>query len=230
MRLRPDELVAGVPARKARDLFRHFHDGIRLEGIADRLRLPEEDAAEVLKNLLEQGFIEPSDNDSLEKGWYDLTAKARAVRNAKFLKPLPRARAEKLVEEAIARCRAANLNGDFTHYVKRLHVFGSYNCDSPDVGDVDLVIEIVPRPGIGNFVGASLERAKALGKRPHSYVDEVMFGWREVLLFVKGRSPYMTFHQENELESDGAAAGAVVLFEADPAEVRESRKTYRARF
>ena len=59
MRLRPDELVAGVPARKARELFRYFHDGIRIEGIADRLRLSKEDAAEVLTNLIEQGFVEP---------------------------------------------------------------------------------------------------------------------------------------------------------------------------
>ena len=144
----------------------------------------------------------------------------------KFLKPLFRARAEKLVKEAIARCREANLNRDFTHYVKRLHVFGSYNSDSPDLGDIDLVIKIEPRPGIGNFVSASSERMKALGKQPHSLADEALFGWREVIRFVKGRSPYLTNHLETELETGGAAAGAVVLFEADPAEVREANKTY----
>ena len=226
MRLRPHEPVAGVPARKARDLFRYFRDGIRVEGVADRLGLSEEDAAGVVRNLLEQGFVEQSDRPTFEEGGYELTNKAHAVANVKFLKPLPRARAAKLVKEAIARCREANLNGDFTHFVKRLHVFGSYNSDVPDLGDVDLVIQIEPRPGIGNFTRASLERAKALGKWPPRYVDELMFGRREVLRFVKGRSPYMTNHQQTELESGGAAARAVLIFEADPAGVREANKTY----
>lgn len=226
MRLKPNEPVAGVPARKARDLFRYFRDGIRIEGIANRLRLSEDDAAEVLRNLREEGFVETSDHDPIEDGWYKLTNKAHAVANVKFLKPLSRARAEKLVKEAIARCREANLNGDFTHYVKRLHVFGSYNSNSPDLGDIDLVIGTEPRPGIGNFVLASSERMKTLGKNPHSLVEEAVFGWREVIRFVKGRSLYFTYHLETELESGGAAAGAVVLFEADPAEVREANKTY----
>jgi hypothetical protein len=39
MRPRPDETVAGVSARKARDLFRYFRDGIHVKGVADRLRL-----------------------------------------------------------------------------------------------------------------------------------------------------------------------------------------------
>lgn len=226
MRLRPDEPVAGLPAHKVRDLFRYFGNGIRVEGIAHRLGLSREDAAEVLKLLLEHGLVEPSGDDPFKEGWYELTIKAGAVANAKFLRPLPRVRAEKLVKETIARCSEANLNGDFTHYVKGLHVFGSYNSESPDLGDVDLVIEIAPRPGIGNVALASSARTKALGKQPRNYGDEIMFGQHEVLRFVKGRSPYMSTHNPTELESGGAAAGAVVLFEADPAGVREANKSY----
>lgn len=56
MRLRPNEPVAGVPARRARDLFRYFRDGIRVEGVADRLGLSEEDAADVLRNFLSRAL------------------------------------------------------------------------------------------------------------------------------------------------------------------------------
>jgi predicted transcriptional regulator len=50
-----------------RDLFRYFRDGIRVEGVADRLRLSEEEAADVLKNLLEQGFVEQSGSPAFEE-------------------------------------------------------------------------------------------------------------------------------------------------------------------
>jgi hypothetical protein len=70
-----------------------------------------------------------------------------------------------------------------------------------------------PRPGIGSVARASSERVRALGTRVRNYGEELLFGKREVQRFVKGRSRYMTNRAETELESGGAAADAVLLFE-----------------
>lgn len=132
--------------------------------------------------------------------------------------------AEKMMSEIVSRCRFVNQNGDLTHYVKRLHVFGSFNTCSNDLGDVDLVIETERRPGIGSVVAASLARLKLSGRSARSYAEELFFGEREVWRLVKAGSRYISIHSTSEL--DDAAANAVVLFEADPGSVRTANKTY----
>jgi predicted nucleotidyltransferase len=214
MRLTPNELVAGVPARQLRDLFRYCHTSVSLELIAERLCVPKPKAAEVLKNLIAEGLVEDGD-----KGGHDLTTKAGAVANARFLKPIPRARADELVKELVARCREANANSAFTHYVRRMHVFGSYNRDTPDLGDVDIIIETAKRPGIGSVIEASEERARVAG-RDMSRWDNRYYGQSEVKRFVKGSSRYLATHSLDDLEMEGVK----VLFEADPADVRHATR------
>jgi hypothetical protein len=48
MRLKPDGLIAGLPAKKIRELFRFYSQGIRAEGIADRLDISQRDAEMLL--------------------------------------------------------------------------------------------------------------------------------------------------------------------------------------
>ena len=39
MRLKSDDLIAGVPARQLRDLLSFYHTGLRVEGVAHRLKI-----------------------------------------------------------------------------------------------------------------------------------------------------------------------------------------------
>lgn len=112
---------------------------------------------------------------------------------------MSRANADRLLAEMIERCKQVNQNGDFVFYVRRLHVFGSYNSDTPDLGDLDVVIETESRPGIGDHVLASRARLMELGKRAANFFQTITFGQSEVLTFVKGRSPYVSIHSPKQL-------------------------------
>jgi hypothetical protein len=210
LRLKSDDLIAGVPARQLRDLLSFYHTGLRVEGVAHRLKIEQGRAAEIIQALVDEEFLEPADS----MGWHGQTAKGAAVQNARFIKPMPRARAEALLTETIERCRAANDNEDFVFYVAKLHVFGSHLSDSPDLGDLDLVVEVEQRPGVNSIVEASKARFQASGRTARSYPEELMYGRREVMRFVKGRSPYLSLHDRNEL-TEGGATAAKVVFEAD---------------
>jgi hypothetical protein len=97
---------------------------------------------------------------------------------------------------------------------RQLHVFGSHLSDSPDLGDLDLVVEVEQRPGVNSIVEASKARFQASGRTARSYPEELMYGRTEVMRFVKGRSPYLSLHDRNEL-TEGGATAAKVVFEAD---------------
>jgi hypothetical protein len=170
------------------------------------------------------GFIEPSKDDPFDAGWYSLRIKAGAISNTKFIKPIPREKAKEILSEIISRCVEVNQNEDLTHYVKRLNVFGSFNTDSKDLGDIDIVIETERRPGIGSIVNTSLARLRLSGRYPRSYAEELFYGEHEVLRLVKARSPNISLH--NSLELEDVASNAVVFFEADPSTVRRASRSY----
>lgn len=73
---------------------------------------------------------------------------------ARFGNPLPRKKAEALLQQAIRNAEAANAEPPTAqlYYVTKLAVFGSFLDESKqELGDLDLAWEIEERPGVENF-------------------------------------------------------------------------------
>lgn len=105
------------------------------------------------EQLFAEGFIESTLEGARPTERMDALARAR------FGKPLPRKKAEALVDKALAAVKALNaLPPDAPYYwVTRLAVFGSYlDAEKLELGDLDLAWEVMERPGMENYVYTSI--------------------------------------------------------------------------
>lgn len=99
------------------------------------------------EQLVSEGFIEPTPEGARPTERMDELARAR------FGKPLPRKKAEALVEKAVAAAKALNALPPEAPYfwVTRVAVFGSYlDAHKLELGDLDLAWEVAERPGVKN--------------------------------------------------------------------------------
>ena len=73
---------------------------------------------------------------------YRLLTKGLAIKNVKFIKPILREKADQLVKELIERIKVLNADDYYIMCVEELYVFGSYNSNSKDCGDIDLAFDL----------------------------------------------------------------------------------------
>jgi predicted nucleotidyltransferase len=125
------------------------------------------------EQLLAEGFIEPTPEGARPTDLMDALARAR------FGKPLPRKKANALVDKAVAAAKALNaLPPEAPYYwITRLAVFGSYlDAQKLELGDLDLAWEVEERPGVRghammaimyNRDGLQTTRAQVCPKGPY---------------------------------------------------------------
>ena len=119
---------------------------------------------------------------------------------------MPRAKAEEIVRNLLARADEINSNDALIFYVQTLHLFGSYLGDTPDLGDVDVAYRLAPRARYkGRVPAASTARAEALGKYEGRFFDQMVFGEREVRSALRRVSPRLSLVEFAELEIMGSA-------------------------
>lgn len=221
MRLQPKTLIAGVPARDLRSAFRHINYGSgSTAGFSEWLKLPKAEMQRVLDELVADGFLcVEDDRFDASKKWYSLTVRGSAVVNAHFVKPMTRARADELVAQIVERCHATNADGELLCYVQEIVVFGSYaDPVSSEFGDLDLVLVLKMRPGIKDrqeLIKLSQARLARSGKSGN-LMEGLYYGEHEVMTLIKGRSPYISIHNADDLK---LANHTKVLFKADSAGV-----------
>lgn len=196
MRVSPTDKIADVSVRAIRDYFRKCGYVSGIDALASGLSISGQAASALHQQLVADGYI--ARDEASDDGGFNLTVKGNALSIAKFLKPISRSRGTELVNELIERAKSVNQNGELTHVVQEIIGFGSYIKDTPDLGDLDLIIKLAPRPGIGDFVNASRVRASASG-RNLGLIQTLAYGQIEVTKLVKGKSPYISLHSETEL-------------------------------
>ena len=91
--------------------------------------------------LLKEGFLEEEARSNGESSLH-LTTKGAALTQAKFIKPIPRHKADVLLKEVVNRAQEVNASTNHLCYVKKIGVFGSYAKGACEVGDLDLYVEI----------------------------------------------------------------------------------------
>jgi hypothetical protein len=178
VRLAITDTVAGYPAREARDFLRSL----------DYQRA--EDDNPLAQALAAEGYLEHAD----PHGWA-ATMKGGGLGNAKFIKPIPRAKAEAIVAEAIERAKAVNADPKrYLYTVKRLRVFGSYLDPTVDLlGDVDIAIETDRNERLdsadpGSFTDLTQKHTYKYGPQSlNTFAAILLWPEREVVQVVKGR-------------------------------------------
>lgn len=148
-------------------------ESAKLYDLAVVLGVSPAEARPAWEQLVAEGFIETTPEGARPTDRMDALARAR------FGKPLPRKKADALVDKAVAAANALNaLPPEAPYYwVTRLAVFGSYlDPEKLELGDLDLAWEVEERPGVWgharmalmyNRDGLQTTRAKVCPKGPY---------------------------------------------------------------
>ena len=153
-------------------------------------------ARALVEHLLKDGMIEVNAQLSGEQVAYQPTIKSNAMRAARSVPRLNRAKAEKLVADFLLNVEEVNAHPDLLHWVTEVRVFGSYLTNSDDLGEIDLAIKKERRPGSDPFSDAYPERL--------------------VARLLKGGSRYISLHGVAELDENSELGGKTVYTFAPP--------------
>ena len=194
MRIKPDEDVAGFPARKIKELLRQSVDFLSARHVTKILDIKTEQAIQLLERLEQCGLLErnpalPNSDD--EQSW-KRTVKGGALANALFSTPVSRQSAEKTMREFLDRVQQVNCSSRFLYRVRKVVVFGSFLSDAPFVGDLDLAVDLCPKEKDSRkhseLIRARANEAASCGRRFRIYVEALRFAEQEVIMFLKARS------------------------------------------
>ena len=157
-------------------------------------RIPDQATAAraLVEQLLKDGMIEVDARFSDCRGQvaYQLTSKGNAMRSARLVPNLNRAKADKLLADFLRSVEEVNARPDLLHWVTEVRVFGSYLTNSDDLGEIDLAIKKERRPASGSFRDAYPERL--------------------VALLLKGGSRYISLHGVVEPDENSEFGGKTV--------------------
>jgi len=197
MRLKSKDLIFGIEAKKLREFFKTkaIHDNFHPDFFKDEMNLSKEETEKIIQQMIDAQLIEKVDNDE----YLHLMTKGQAIKNAKFVKPILRNKADQLVKEFLERVNKLNQDDYFVCTVEEVYVFGSYNSDSKDCADVDLVVVLKKKSHLTNE-----EIGKISLKRCQNGNFIERYSWashEEPLKFLKNKNKYLSFHPKYDAES-----------------------------
>jgi len=192
MRVQPDDLIAGLPAKLIRKLLRHNRQFLSVADVTNVLGLGDEDAARLLKNLETQKFIKKNASaPGVEKTWQH-TIKGGALSNALFSAPVTRLKAESALSGLMDRVKEVNGDRRLLFRVRRVVVFGSFLSESATVGDLDISIDLIPKESNRSkhreLILAHANAAELNGRQFQNIIERLDFAAQEVRSYLKGRS------------------------------------------
>ncbi|MGY4367709.1 hypothetical protein ACVW1A_003774 [Bradyrhizobium sp. LB1.3] len=176
------------------------------------------EAQHVFAQLLSEGYFEPHQPESdWDKAQYETSQKGRQLAAMNLTKRFDRAKADKEVAALIRRANEINRRDELVFFVSKISAFGSYVTDSDDLGDIDLVVETVPRRD--NHTGESHYRANNSGK-VLDWSSSLYYGQREVLQVLRARKSRLSFVYASTVERLNTKTR--VLFEWHPGAERRA--------
>ena len=192
MQIRPDDLVAGFPAKQIRKLLRQNYESLSVDDVTKVLGLSGKIALRLLETLEQKGFIEKNAfAPNPDKNWKH-TIKGGALSKALFSAPVYRENAEKALAEFMDRVQAVNGDGRFLFRVRKVVLFGSFLTGSATIGDLDIAIELVPKEADAKkhseLILARANEAALNGRTFRNFIERLDFAAQEVKSFLKSRS------------------------------------------
>ncbi|WP_159601422.1 hypothetical protein [Agromyces humi] len=203
VRITRDMTIAGVPAETARAIAREYRSFAT--GPESAQHFVGEDAARVLQALVDEGYLQRTDDEQGVPSW-GTTLAGSALAMATFAKPIKRATADRLIAEIIERAQA--FNADPRHLVSagKVVVFGSYLDAAVDhLGDVDiqLVVYRRPLPPGKNYTTEAVRYAHASGRYFPEFFDELLWPEAELAAALRGRHHAINVHNQDIVDITG---------------------------
>lgn len=195
MKINSKDEIAGFPLLKIRDLLKS-KEFLYYENVASFLKTDQDRAKIVLTELFDIGFIQI---DPIQISiQYVKTLKGNALANAKAFIAIPKQKAEKIFSEFMERVQEVNQNSKYIFKVSKVILFGSYIKGSPTVNDIDIAIELTRKDENDDTFMAKHEKiiqeAITKGKRFSNMLDRLYYPNQEVVVFLKSKSRYLSFH------------------------------------
>jgi predicted nucleotidyltransferase len=189
MRITNDQVIAGLPAIKARQLMRRLGEYITPHRVREIVGCRDDRANMIVARLQAAGFIKAVGS------YWEPTVKGCALCGAKASQPLRRATAERLIQQVLERAHALNSDDTWAYCVETIAVFGSYIEGKERPNDVDIACELRPRWTDAKKQRAHEETRRTI-RRNFANMSELAFWPRtEVLSFLKARSRGLSVHQ-----------------------------------
>jgi hypothetical protein len=206
MHLDSRSLICGYPALDIRKVLRSTNTyDLRDEYLADLLKIPAEAAIELRERLLAEGLIKRSESFGPRWEAYVNTSRGNRIASANALPQIRRSTAERLVAGLVARLRELESHPKFVLRVAEAVVFGSYARGADPVSDVDIGYTFVGRGGTKE-ADFELQHTRINTVRQYrqfrNLADEYLLPENEVLIFLRNRSGYLSFHR---MDRDGEA-------------------------
>ena len=205
MRLNRGDRIAGVDGLQLRRYFQRFgSEQVNYATVMDELSVTKRQAEKLLTELLKLEMISRCEFQHDKKMVsYQTTIRGNALGMAKAGKPVTRASAEKVLRKFLDRVRVVNGRQELAHSVESVVVFGSYLSDAKRLNDLDIAVELSAKwhddASFQNYRNASLDRARARGRRFRNLVEEVCWPQLEVVSILKNRSRTISFCEWNSL-------------------------------
>jgi predicted nucleotidyltransferase len=212
MHLESSSLICGFPALEIRKVLRAANGSDLWERqLADILKLESRCASVLREDLVAAGYLRPS--ESFRPGWevYVATEKGARVANANALRQITRATATRLLDGLLERMHALETHPRFVMHVAKAVVFGSYTRGAERLSDVDVGYLLEGR-GADKEARVAAMKARINSVRQYrqfgSLFQELMLPENEVLIFLRNRSGYLSFHRmDREGEDEIVARG-----------------------
>ena len=198
-----DQLIVGRSAVAVREMMRALQRvSHTAAALAEKFNLTGDEGASLIGDLAAAGLIEVGDgsgryaiavgeNDD-EAGLilWSTTIQGGALAKARIGVPMPRAKAQELLDGVTSRADEVNHSNEWLHWVLELQLYGSFAVAGGEpVGDVDLAVRLQRRhPAVEyrRLQDEMIERDEAF---PPTFVDLVHYGQRKLLRYLRGSSP-----------------------------------------
>jgi hypothetical protein len=180
------EVIAGVPTKDVRDLFRYVvawhRDSFELTLLQERLSLEENAALALTQELITLGYIVIGEN-----GTYAMTDKGSQLVRASASGEIKRTTAERALTGLLQRTEAYNADPNKILTVEAIIVFGSFLGTKEKLGDLDVAVKHRDRDHIGGRTKAKNAYAEKSGRSFSNIVEFLSWPETELCQILKAR-------------------------------------------
>lgn len=233
--------IAGVPAVAIRNMLRGVTQLLEASYVVDRCNVSARRAKEIIEALVTDGYIEFAERSRIlaaayrlntEKpryryvDFYKLTGKGVQLTQASAIAKMPRAKADHIIAGLLRRVEEVNGVAEYVFRIATVIVYGSYVRGEVLLSDVDIAVELEAKwdpvtTSHEEFVARTNNRVQAAwakGRTFSSFVEQLEWRRREVLLHVKARTRGLSLHSLNDfvqMEKDDNFAYRVLIGDAN---------------
>jgi predicted nucleotidyltransferase len=183
----------------ARNIARACHDHwSTTAAIANQVHVPAGALTPMLRQLADAGYLEQRDGRDGDRAEWNTTITGGALTMASFLKPVSRARAEKLLAGVLERAAGYNTDDAKLYVITEIAVFGSYlRTEAAALGDLDLVVKFEGRGPGATDPETVFAYAKASGRNFQTLFATIAWPEMELMQLLRNRSGYINVHTED---------------------------------